>query len=476
MNTSIWWIRRDLRIQHNPTLVEALDQADRLLPVFILDPNLLEKKADRRTGFLFSALESLDQELRKLGSRLLVVSGEPLETLRSLVKTTGARMIFAEDDFSPYARQRDLKVAGELLMCLVNGLTIFPPGVVVKNNGCPYTIFTPYKRAWLSMLLPVNPAADKRITALPPFPTGDFTSVQIPEYAPSPEFPANTAEADRRFDQFLNGAIFDYATLRDRMDVDGTSRLSPYLRFGLISVQQILPAALHLLQGIKDPARRKGPETWVSELIWREFYISILHHFPEVLKGSFRRDLRNIRWRNDPAELQAWQIGLTGYPVVDAAQRQLLATGWMHNRARMISASFLVKDLLVNWQTGESFFMERLIDGDPAANNGGWQWTAGVGTDAAPYFRIFNPVLQGEKFDPRGDYVRRWVPELAGVPEEWIHKPWLVPADLQRRLGVQIGKNYPAPIVDHATMRKQTLAAFNTGQPHDPLDACGCEE
>lgn len=476
MKTAIWWIRRDLRILYNPTLYEAIQQTERLLPVFILDPILLEKKAEKRVGFLFNALDSLGQQLKKHGSRLLLCSGEPVDVLSRLVEQTGAEMIYAEDDFSPYARQRDLQVARELPLCLVNGLTIFPPGVVVKNSGCPYTIFTPYKRAWLSLPQPETPSLKQKIGTLPALPDGQFDSVNLPEYQPNPDFPASETEASRRLDSFLDGPIFDYTINRDRMDVDGTSRLSPYLRFGLISIQQVMPAALKALKDQTDPAHQKNIETWVGELIWREFYVSILHHFPEVLKGSFRRDLRNIRWRDDPAEVDAWQRGLTGYPIVDAGIRQLLATGWMHNRARMITASFLVKDLLVNWQTGESFFMQHLIDGDPAANNGGWQWTAGVGTDAAPYFRIFNPVLQGEKYDPTGDYVRRWVPELSKLPADLIHKPWLAPADLQRRLGVQVGVHYPTPIVDHAKIRKQTLAAFKTGQPRESLDACGCEE
>ena len=207
---------------------------------------------------------------------------------------------------------------------------------------------------------------------------------------------------------------------------------------------------------------RQSAETWLNELIWREFYMAILYHFPNVLREAFRPELRAIPWSNDPAQFAAWCEGRTGYPVVDAAMRQLVETGWMHNRARMIVASFLVKDLLIDWRWGERFFMEHLIDGDPAANNGGWQWTAGVGTDAAPYFRVFNPTLQAAKFDPDGAYVRRWVPELARVPDKHIHAPWLMPLDVQRTAGCVIGQGYPAPIVDHGTARDRVLAAYKT--------------
>jgi deoxyribodipyrimidine photo-lyase len=233
----------------------------------------------------------------------------------------------------------------------------------------------------------------------------------------------------------------------------------------LLSPQYVARKALTAVEHAPDEEARRSAESWLNELIWREFYISILNYFPEVLKASFRKDLRNIRWRDAPEDLRTWQDGMTGYPVVDAGMRQLKKTGWMHNRARMITASFLVKDLLINWQDGEAWFMKNLIDGDSATNNGGWQWTSGVGTDAAPYFRIFNPVLQGEKFDPNGDYVRMWIPELSVVPDDFIHKPWQMSEAQQRNLGIQIGKDYPLPMVEHATVKSRTLAAYSTGIP-----------
>ncbi len=237
--------------------------------------------------------------------------------------------------------------------------------------------------------------------------------------------------------------------------------LSPYFRFGMLSTREALAVARSLAESAPaGSGGREGAEAWINELIWREFYINVLHHFPQVLETAFNPALRDIRWRHDPSQLRAWQQGETGFPVVDAGMRQLLAAGWMHNRARMIVASFLVKDLLINWQEGERWFMRHLVDGDHAANNGGWQWCAGVGTDAAPYFRIFNPALQSRRFDPEGVYIRRWVPELAEVPVRYIHEPHLMPTAVQQKAGCTIGKNYPAPIVDRKMTRERALAAY----------------
>jgi deoxyribodipyrimidine photo-lyase len=286
----------------------------------------------------------------------------------------------------------------------------------------------------------------------------------VPGYSLNDQFLAGEAEAQRRLEKFTTSFIYRYMEDRNRMDLDGTSGLSPYLRFGMLSARQAAWAvreAESLAVGINA---RNGAETWLNELIWREFYAAILYHFPYVRETAFRPTLRNIPWRDDQDGFRAWAEGRSGYPVVDAAMRQLNSTGWMHNRARMITASFLVKDLLIDWRHGERYFMQHLLDGDPAANNGGWQWTAGTGTDAAPYFRVFNPVLQGKKFDPTGTYVRRWVPELSAVPDTYIHTPWEIPTSLQAKLGCVIGKTYPAPIIDHAMARQRVLAAYRQGE------------
>ena len=278
-------------------------------------------------------------------------------------------------------------------------------------------------------------------------------------------FEAGEVAAKRKLRSFLDrrrqSTIYSYAGIRNRMDLEGTSALSPYLRLGMLSARQVYLAAREAGAKAKDRNEKESVETWLSEIVWREFYIAVLYHFPKVVKQSYRADLRGIRWRNNEKEFQAWCEGQTGYPVVDAAMRQLNSTGWMHNRARMIVASFLSKHLLIDWRWGERVFMQRLVDGDPAANNGGWQWSSGTGTDAAPYFRVFNPRLQGERFDPAGAYVRRFVPELEGVPTKYIHCPQEMAPLLQASSGCRIGKDYPAPIVSHMLGRTRALAAFS---------------
>lgn len=455
--TVIWWIRRDLRLHNNPTLTAALDSGGNVIPVFIWDPNLLRKIGEYRRRFLSSALKALDDALRQRGSRLIVREGVPVEQMTRLVAETGAQAIFAEEDISPYARRRDGEMAASLPLRLTASVTIQPPQMVVKPDGKPYAVFTPFSKAWKALPFPVyhpNPAPH-RLPAVP-----ELASLPVPAGMGLPGWPASEAEAQRRLADFLSGPVFQYGEARNRLDWPGTSRLSPYLRFGLLSVRQAAGEVMQVMQSAPDETARQGCETWLSELIWREFYYAVLFHHPEVLKTAYQPAYRHIPWRDSPVELSAWQAGLTGYPVVDAAMRQLSETGWMHNRARMIVASFLVKNLLVNWQAGESWFMRNLVDGDPASNNGGWQWTAGVGTDAAPYFRIFNPVSQSQKHDPQGEYIRRYVPELRRVPQEYIHTPWLMPDEVQTLVGCRIGVEYPHRIVDTAQSKARTLDAY----------------
>jgi deoxyribodipyrimidine photo-lyase len=344
---------------------------------------------------------------------------------------------------------------------LTGGLTVHPPDVIEKQAGGPYLVYTPYSRKWKSLPLPgagdLLPAPETIRTpegipsdALP-------SSPELPDSVP---FPPGEAEARRRLASFTEDYICDYADRRDRMDRDGTSKLSPYLRFGMLSAREAAVRARSIIEAGDACVRDEGPATWLDELIWREFYMTILYHFPRARTESFRSEYHNLRWRNDEKAFARWQAGRTGYPVVDAAMRQLQETGWMHNRARMIVASFLTKDLLIDWRLGEMHFMQHLVDGDPASNNGGWQWAAGTGTDAAPYFRIFNPVLQGEKYDPDGDYVRRWVPELRDVPDAFIQEPWTMSETEQVEANCVIGEDYPAPVVDHKQARERTLDAY----------------
>ena len=476
MTTAIWWVRRDLRLTDNQALSAAVAHAEQVVPVFLLDPTLLAENelAAKRVAFLFDGLRMLDESLHALGSYLVTRQGDPRDELAALLIEIGAEAIYAETDVWPYGVQRDTHIAKTLPLHLTSGLTVHPPEAVLKADGTPYTVFTPFSRKWEALTPPafsdILPAPEH--IATPP----DIISLPIPTEPTLPHgvpFPPGEVEAQRRLDAFLTSddpPVYRYAEARNRMDLDGTSRLSPYLRFGMLSARQAAAMARLARELAPDEEARRGVDTWLNELIWREFYQAILYHFPHVLEHSFRSNLQAIPWDNDQAAFTAWSEGRTGYPVVDAAMRQLIHTGWMHNRARMIVASFLVKDLLVDWRWGERFFMQHLVDGDPAANNGGWQWSAGTGTDAAPYFRVFNPVTQGKKYDPQGDYVRRWVPELANVPDRFIHEPWKMPPDVQQATGCVIGRDTPDPIVDHTWARERTLAAYARAKQDLPVE------
>lgn len=466
MSTAIWWIRRDVRLFDNPALHHALGTADHIIPLFIWDESLLARPtmSAKRTAFLAAGLQALDEALRQRGSYLVMRHGRPTAELQRLLSETGAQHIIAQADYSAYARQRDTAVAAQLPLILTTGVTIRPPTAVTKEDGTPYTVFTPYKKRWLGQPLPrtadLHPAPDHI-----PTPVGLASTPAPTTMPPIALFPAGEAEGRRRLHTFATGdGIRHYASQRDQMAAEGTAALSPYLRFGMVSAREAAVLALEVMARDKTELGRKGAETWLSELIWREFYVQILHHFPHVQRSSFRHEYDAIQWRNDPDEFAAWCAGQTGYPVVDAALRQLNSTGWMHNRARMITASFLVKDLLIDWRWGERYFMQQLLDGDPAANNGGWQWAAGTGTDAAPYFRIFNPTSQAEKFDTHGRYIRRWVPELAAVPDSYLFEPWQMPPLIQHSAGCVIGRDYPAPLVNHKLAREQTLHAYQAAK------------
>lgn len=459
MGTAIWWVRRDLRLDDNQALQTAVETADKVVPVFILDPGLLASSysSENRNAFLFDGLRRLDEDLRHLGSYLIIRRGEPVSELCRLAAEVSAEAVFAEPDYSPYARRRDERAGSELMMIWCGSPAAYPPEILRKGDGTPYTIFTPFSRAWMAV-----PNSSRTAVAARPDAIQTPANINGMLLAEKPErdalFSAGEDHALRRLDQFINEEIDSYHLQRDRMDLNGTSALSPYLRFGMLSARRAVDAAKRAADQGRGFDSKKGPETWLRELIWRDFYISILHHFPQVRSGNFRP--RRVRWGNDPTEFLAWKAGQTGYPIVDAAMRQLAADGWIHNRARMIVASFLTKDLLIDWRWGERWFMQNLIDGDPASNNGGWQWVAGTGTDAAPYFRIFNPVLQSQKADPYGRYIRRWIPELNELPDSVIHTPWKASKDEQRKGGCQIGRDYPYPIVDHAQAKMRVMEAY----------------
>ncbi len=459
----VWWIRRDARLHDNPALIAAIEAGGPVLPLFIVDPAFPRSPffSERRWAFLLDVLRSLDADLRARGSRLIVRRGDPSSVIGALRAEGLAETVFTQADVSPLGRARERAVAEVAPLRALQGLTVRPPDVVHKQDGDPYTVFTPYGRAWRNLPLPT---AGDLLPAPERIPSpGDLDDGELPanpEYRHADRFPASEAGARARLTAFADGPIQDYAAGRNQLDTSMTSSLSPYFRFGLLSAREAAVAALQARRRARSDEARRGADTWLNELIWREFYAQILYHFPRVRGASFRPEYDRVQWRDDPDGLAAWQEGRTGYPVVDAAMRQLRETGWIHNRARMIVASFLVKDLLIDWRAGERWFMAHLLDGDPGSNNGGWQWTAGTGTDAAPYFRIFNPITQSKKFDPEGAFIRRHVPELRAVPVDYLHEPWKMPDAVQAEAGCRIGRDYPGPIVDHGAARQRTLDAY----------------
>jgi deoxyribodipyrimidine photo-lyase len=465
MTPAIWWLRRDLRLTDNLALEAALSQGGSVIPVFVIDPALWKSAwfSSRRAAFLMEHLKTLDHDLRSRGSSLIVRRGSPAHELHQLLVESGASKIYAEHEYSPYALKRDTAVSLKLPLELVGSSTVHPPDTIVKADGNPYQVFTPFKRRWKQLPFP-SPQQILPVPEVIPTP-GGLRSEKIPQIDvfDTANFPPGELEAQRRLATFMDGhhpAVFDYRSLRDRPDHAATSQLSPYLRFGVLSMRQAVAAAQTTILNTRDEAQRVGAETWLNQLIWREFFTGIMYHYPHTRRQAFREAYREIPWNNDPQDFEAWKTGNTGYPLVDAGMRQLAATGWMHNRVRMVTASFLVKNLLIDWRWGEAWFMQNLLDGDPAVNNGSWQWVAGTGTDAAPYFRVFNPVTQSKKFDPHGEYILTWIPELRPVPEKYLHTPWKLDSDNASTGGFQLSTDYPHPIIDYQFSRQRALAAY----------------
>ncbi len=477
MTRVIHWFRRDLRLHDNTALAAAARASGgAVVPVFVLDEQLTDPHG-RFTGaarvrFLLESLHALNGALHQHGSALVFRRGTPRTELVRLARENDVSAVYWNRDYSPYATARDNALAEALAAagCAAHQFkdaVIFESGEIMTKGGTPYNVYTPYARQWHQRMTAALPEP----AALPPL---QLTADDLPASHALPDLddlnlhttqqsiPGGEQHGQDMLHAFTDLRhtyhIGDYHQHRDQMYLPATSRLSAHLRLGTLSPRACLRAALDVQQ--RQEQASDGVNTWIGELAWRDFYVQILAHFPHVLRGAFKQQYDVLEWENDPQLFAAWCAGHTGYPVVDAAMRQINTEAWMHNRARMIVASFLSKDLLIDWRWGERYFMRQLVDGDPAANNGGWQWAAGTGTDAQPYFRIFNPVTQGQKFDPQGSYVRQYVPELADVPEKYIHQPWKMPASVQENCGVRIGQNYPAPMVDHADRRRRALELY----------------
>lgn len=465
------WFRRDLRDFDHAALSNALQTYRRVYCTFVFDTDILDvlpSRTDRRVSFIHTCLAELDASLRRRGGGLIVRHGRAIEEIPRLANELKVVAVYANHDYEPAAIARDAKVAATLKGSGIvwhshKDQVIFERREILTQTGKPYGVFTPYRKVWLQT---VNPRA-LGTWPIPPF-AEHFASP--PEGSTLPALAdigfvqtesrlAGGMSAGRKLFEEFRTRINDYHLARDFPAVKGVSYLSTHLRCGTVSIRELVQFA-HQCEG-------GGAATWLSELIWREFYQQILFNHPHVVDHAFKPEFDSVIWETGPqadADFAAWQEGRTGYPLVDAAMRQLLQSGYMHNRLRMLAASFLTKDLGIDWRRGERHFADLLLDFDLAANNGGWQWAASTGCDAQPWFRIFNPVTQSEKFDPQGRFIRRYVPELANIPDKFIHAPWkLRPAD-QATCSCVIGREYPLPIVDHAAAREKTLARFKSRQ------------
>jgi deoxyribodipyrimidine photo-lyase len=442
-SVGVVWFRRDLRLDENPAWAAATSTCATVVPLFVLDERLVRPAGEYRRNQLFDGLRSLDAELAdRSGGRLHVRTGDPRTLVASVVQQFGATELFWNEDVTPYAAERDehVRYASTANVTTFYGSLVHAPGTVLTNKGTLSRVFTPFYKAWKQVGREPWPSSGDARCADDP---GD----PLPPANGDAAFPGGAPGALDRLEEFL-GRVDDYTDEHDRMDHDGTSRLSTDLRFGTISPRTLIDAV-----GESTPGRA----AFVRQLAWRDWYAHLLAELPSLVTHAMRDRYDQIAWRNDPAEIEAWKSGRTGIPVVDAGMRQLLQTGWMHNRTRMICGSFLVKNLLVDWRVGERHFRHLLVDGDVPQNVGNWQWVAGTGPDAAAYNRIFNPVLQSRRFDPDGDYIRRWVPELRELDADTIHAPWELASD---GLFGPDTDGYPPPIVDLAETRAQAIAAY----------------
>jgi deoxyribodipyrimidine photo-lyase len=464
MSVAIVWLRRDLRVHDHPALRAAHASADQVLPVFCFDRRLLQgrHRSGARTQFMLECLKDLDASLKERGSRLILREGVPERELTRLVHHLKADAVHATADVGPFARRRDVR-AQQALAAVGARLHLHPglfavddPAGIKTKQGKPYTLFTPFYRVWLGEPRRAPAPAPQHVGGAGgrlrkgSFPT--LAQLNLPQEAASPA-PGGERAARARLDEFLLHRVDRYGEDHNRLARPGTSGLSPYLHFGCLSARELesrLPES-------------EGGQEFRRQLCWRDFYAQVLHEHPANARREYQRRYRGtLRWSRARSRFDAWREGRTGYPIVDAAMRQLQCEGWMHNRGRLIVGSFLTKDLGIDWRWGEGWFMRMLIDGDEANNNGNWQWIASVGVDPQPPARrILNPARQQARFDPDGEYVRRYVPELKNVPDRYLAEPWTMPEEIQTRAGCRIGRDYPRPVVDHAAARREALGRYS---------------
>lgn len=473
LSNSLVWFRRDLRAFDHAALHHALRSSAQVYCVFIYDTDILDglPRTDRRLRFIHASLASLDAELRRLGGYLIVRHGSARDEVLALAKELDVAAVHACTDYEPSAIARDAEVEQQLgkqgrAFHSYKDQVVFEKSEVLTLAGQPYSVFTPYKNAWLKRLA-------ARPDTLASYPVDAYAHAFAPPESPAalpalealgfdggePPLPAGMEGAEELFEAFVH-EIADYGRARDFPAEDGTSRLSTHLRFGTTSVRHLVRTAQQLML---SGAGGSGASVWLSELIWRDFYAMVLAQNPHVVARSFKPAFDAVQWDEGPeadALFAAWCEGRTGYPLVDAAMVQLNTTGFMHNRLRMVTASFLTKDLGIDWRRGEAYFALKLNDYELASNNGGWQWAASTGCDAQPWFRIFNPVTQSTRFDAHGEFIRRYLPQLARLDAKQIHAPWLVKPEALADRGVVLGRDYPAPVVDHDAARKRTLERF----------------
>jgi deoxyribodipyrimidine photo-lyase len=472
--TTVVWFRQDLRTADNPALVAAASRGA-IVPIFIFDPTETSWRIGSASKWwLHHSLAALETQLEHFH----LFEGTPQEVLPDVIKHTGATAVYWNRCYEPHAIARDRALmaalrAGAIDVKSFNASLLHEPWDVATGGGQPFKVFTPFWRSCASKPVAAIVRKPRLTLASCKMKTTPLEALNLlpkkPNWARGWERLWTPGEHGglASFDQFISDGIERYNECRDRLDTNGTSRLSPHLHWGEISPRQIWS---RIAIAMEDPRKREGGEKFLQELGWREFSYHLLYHFPSLPDRNWRAEFDTYPWQDSADTLKAWQKGQTGYPVVDAGMRQLWHTGWMHNRARMIAASFLVKHLRIDWRRGEEWFWDTLVDADLANNSAGWQWVAGSGADASPYFRIFNPVVQGKKFDPTGEYVRRWCPELAKLAPDLIHEPFNVPEPSLTAAGIELGTTYPRPIVDHRAARQAALAGYSKVRGAAPLN------